>query len=184
MKIGLSSDLKNACIGKSKKAYVLDASAFMIGGIEFQPESSYTTESVVNEVKANIIQKSRIEGLIASKTLKIYCPDIKFVEFIKNKSIELGEATNLSNTDIELLALALELSNNGLDVTIISDDYSVQNVASYLGLRWLGIKYKGISKVIHWKMICDSCKYETYDTKNNACPRCGMKMKRKPIIKS
>lgn len=184
MKAGLSNGLENAYTGKPKKTYVLDASAFMLGGIEFQSESSYTTESVVNEVKANVIQKSRVEGLIASNVLKICLPQGKYIDLVLGKAAELGEATSLSKTDIELLALALELSSKGLDVTIISDDYSVQNVAGSLGLKWSGIKYTGITRVIHWKMICESCKYETYDARRSICPNCGAKMKRKPAIKN
>ncbi len=183
MKVGLSSDLENAYIGKYKKAYVLDASAFMVGGVEFHPEISYTTDSVVREVKANIIQKARVEGLIASKVLKVCSPDDKFIDLIKKKSIELGEETSLSDTDVEVLALALELSSKGVEVTLITDDYSVQNIAGSIGLKWMGIKYAGISRLIRWKMACEICGYETYGTESKACPRCGVKMKRRPIIK-
>lgn len=183
MKVGLSSALENAYIGKYKKVYVLDASAFMIGGIEFHPGISYTTDSVVREVKANIIQKARLEGLIASKVLKVCSPDYMFIDLIKKKSIELGEETSLSDTDVEVLALALELSTKGLEVTLISDDYSVQNVAGLLGLKWMGIKYTGISRIVQWKMVCELCRHETYGTKIKTCPRCGVKMRRKPVIK-
>lgn len=183
MKVGLSSDLENAYVGKDKKVYVFDASAFMVGGIEFHPEISYTTDSVVREVKANIIQKARVEGLIASKVLKVCSPDSKFIDLIKKKSTELGEEMCLSDTDVEVLALALELSSKGHEVTLISDDYSVQNVASSLGLKWIGIKYTGISRVIQWEMVCELCRYETYDAEIKTCPRCGVKMKRKPITK-
>jgi UPF0271 protein len=89
----------------------------------------------------------------------------------------------MSSTDLEIIALALELASGGHDVTIITDDYSVQNIAASFGLKWSGIKYSGITRLIRWKMICDLCKYETYDAGNKTCPRCGSKMRRKPIIK-
>jgi len=180
----LSSGLESASVGKPRRAYVLDASAFMIGGIEFSSDTFYTTESVINEVKSTIIQKSRVEGLITSNTLRVRSPLREYLDLAKSRSIELGESTNMSNTDLELIALALELAGQGLDVTIISDDYSVQNVATSFGLKWLGIKYSGITRLIRWKMICDLCKYETYNTENKTCPRCGSKMRRKPIIKN
>jgi UPF0271 protein len=179
----LSSGLESASAGKSKRAYVLDASAFMIGGIEFSSDDFYTTESVIKEVKATVIQKSRVEGLVASNALKVSSPQSKYLDLARSRSIELGESTNMSSTDLEIIALALELASGGHDVTIITDDYSVQNIAASFGLKWSGIKYSGITRLIRWKMICDLCKYETYDAGNKTCPRCGSKMRRKPIIK-
>lgn len=184
MKAGLSSVSEKGSVGRPRRAYVLDASAFMIGGIEFGTDAFYTTESVINEVNATIIQKSRVDGLVASNLLKIVSPESKYLDLVKNRSVELGESINLSNTDVEIIALALELMTKGHDVTIVSDDYSVQNVATSFGLKWMGIKYSGISRLIRWKMICNLCKYESNDTKQATCPRCGAKMKRKPMIKN
>lgn len=179
MTIGLFNVLENASVGKNKRVYVLDASAFMIGGIEPREGASYTTESVIIEVRGSIIQKSRVEGLIASRMLKICSPQKRYIELVRQRSIELGELRSLSETDIEVLALALELKDQELDVTIISDDYSIQNIAASFKIKWSGIKYLGISRLIRWKMVCEICKYETYDMKDILCPKCGLKMKKK-----
>lgn len=176
----MSSVSENASVGKDKKVYVLDASAFMIGGIEPREGVLYTTESVVSEVRGSIIQKSRVEGLVASRMLNLCSPQKRYIELVVQRSTELGELRSLSETDIEILALALELKDQGLDVTIISDDYSIQNIAASFKIKWSGIKYLGISQLIQWKMVCEMCKYETYDIKDIFCPKCGLKMKRKP----
>jgi len=54
--------------------------------------------------------------------------------------IQMGESRRLSKVDKEVIAVALDNMGRG-DVCIITDDYSIQNVASFLG--FFGIEIQG-----------------------------------------
>ena len=69
------------------------------------------------------------------------------VEFVKSKAIETGELEELSDADIEVLALAYELK-----ATLFTDDYNLQNIARFLGLEFKTLK-RGIKKAIKWRYV-------------------------------
>lgn len=50
-----------------------------------------------------------------------------------------GDLPVLSHADIEAIALALPKS-----ATLVTDDYAMQNVAEYLGIKWLSVHHRGI----------------------------------------
>ena len=85
---------------------------------------------------------------------------------------ETGDLEVLSEADIELLALALELN-----ATVVTNDFAVQNVAEKLGLEWEGIG-KSIRRFIQWEWYCPGCK-RVYERKGK-CEFCGLELKRRP----
>ena len=64
-----------------------------------------------------------------------------------------GDLGRLSPVDMTVLALALDV--NG---TILSDDYSIQNVARILGIPFRAVGTAGIRKVAKWNYQCIGCK--------------------------
>ncbi|MDK2854314.1 MAG: endoribonuclease Nob1 [Thermococcaceae archaeon] len=90
----------------------------------------------------------------------------------RNQTGELGE---LSEADIEILALAYELKGE-----IFTDDYNLQNIATFMGLRFRTLK-RGIKKIIKWRYVCIGCgkKFETQPPEN-ICPDCGSKVRLLP----
>ncbi|HEX69286.1 MAG TPA: hypothetical protein ENG10_03210, partial [Candidatus Bathyarchaeota archaeon] len=52
------------------------------------------------------------------------------------QSKRTGDFKYLSQADIEVLALALQLKNSGENPTVVTDDYSMQNVANKLGIEF------------------------------------------------
>lgn len=82
-----------------------------------------------------------------------------------------GDAGRLSPMDRSVLALALDV--NG---TILSDDYSIQNVARVLGLEFRPVGTTGIKKVAKWNYRCNGCG-KWYKEKYPECPICGSTMK-------
>ncbi|AFK22759.1 type II toxin-antitoxin system VapC family toxin [Pyrococcus sp. ST04] len=149
---------------------VLDSSVF-IQGIDVE---GYTTPKVVEEIKD---RESRVflEGLIASGKVKIVEPSKESVKKVKSVARETGELEELSEADIEVLALAYELR-----AIVFSDDYNVQNVASFLGLKFKTTK-RGIKRKIKWVYVCIGCgrKFKELPP-GGVCPDCGSPLKLLP----
>ncbi len=82
-----------------------------------------------------------------------------------------GDSGRLSETDIELLALALELGS-----PLLTDDYSMQNTARLIGVECIPVAAKGIKKVWRWRYRCLGCG-KTYNDDIKECPVCGHGLK-------
>ena len=84
-----------------------------------------------------------------------------------------GDATELSNTDVRLLAAAFEL-----DATLVTDDYAMQNVADELEVPIEVIAQEGIDERIDWDYQCQGCG-RVYDEHHERCEICGADLTRK-----
>jgi UPF0271 protein len=90
---------------------------------------------------------------------------------IKSAAESTGDIDRLSPTDMEVLSLALELG-----APLISDDYSIQNVAKVIGMKCIPMEQQGIKKVFYWKYRCKGCGKE-YDRDVKECRICGQSLK-------
>ena len=165
-----------------KRAIVLDTSAFVAG---FDPFSlngeQVTVPKVEEEIKRNSMNKLRFETALENGRVKVKAPSQEFVNKIKASSSKVGDSYKLSETDIDLLALTLELKSKGYSPQILSDDYSIQNVATQLGIEFLALATFGIKRLLEWIRYCPAC-YREYPTNSSAkeCNVCGTALKRKP----
>jgi rRNA maturation endonuclease Nob1 len=98
------------------------------------------------------------------------------------KASEVGDSYFLSETDLQLLALAIELKERGLSPLIATDDYSIQNVAKQLGIEFAPLATFGIRRRLEWLRYCPAC-HKTYPSeyKSSNCEVCGTVLKRKPL---
>jgi UPF0271 protein len=103
--------------------------------------------------------------------LSVREPSRAAVEAIKSKCLQTGDDARLSEADIQVLALAFETS-----ATILTDDYSIQNIAATLKIPFRPVSQKGIAEVFHWKYRCTGCK-KVYDRNMPECPICGAKVR-------
>ncbi|WP_457752861.1 type II toxin-antitoxin system VapC family toxin [Thermococcus sp.] len=142
---------------------VIDAAIF-IQGIDVE---GYTTPKVIEEVR-DPESKLFLESLISAGKVKVLMPSEESIEVIKMKALETGELDELSEADIEVLALAYELK-----AVLFTDDYNLQNIAKTLGIRFKTLK-RGIRKVIRWRYVCIGCnkKFER-EPLGGICPDCG-----------
>lgn len=147
---------------------VLDTSAIIYLNDFRKFDEIFTVQEVVNEVKDRI-SSMKISGL----NLKFVEPSFDSIEKIKAVAKETGDFEKLSKTDLKILALAKE--NN---LTIVSDDRNIQNVAEKIRLNYISIYSKKISKLITWKKFCRNCK--KYFEKGNVCSICGERLVRIP----
>lgn len=87
----------------------------------------------------------------------------------------------LSETDKQLLALAVELKSAARNPQIVTDDYSIQNVATQLGIEFTALATFGIRRLLEWIRYCPACHREyPANYKSNTCEVCGTELKRKP----
>jgi len=145
------------------KAFILDTSAF-IRGLRLKGEL-ITVPEVVSELKD---QNSRINfelsGCRVEEAKEEYTREV--IKSIK----ALGEG-ELSKTDINLLAKALEYKG-----TLVTDDYSIQNVASFLGIEVVPVIRGKIKEIIKWERRCSGCGRRV---DADICPFCGSEVKKK-----
>jgi hypothetical protein len=92
----------------------------------------------------------------------------------------LGEI-ELSDADVSVIALALQLSRQGWGTCILTSDYSIQNLASRLGLMVKPILYQGIRRVISWEVYYGACGWSGDGKPGDPCPRCGHTLKKKAL---
>ena len=169
-----------------KKAVVLDTSALVAGFDPFSiNEEQYTVPSVIEEVSRNSIFSSRFETAIESGKVTVRPPKTDFLEKAKASASTVGDAVALSDTDIQVLALALELKANSYRPIVATDDYSIQNVANQMKIEFVSLVTFGIRRRLQWIRYCPAChrKYsEGY--RDIRCQICGTQLKRKPVRES
>jgi UPF0271 protein len=146
---------------------VLDTSAIIYLSDFRKFDEMFTVDAVVREVKDKI-SEIKLSGL----KLKIIEPKKETIEKIKKTAKETGDLEKLSETDLEVLAAAVETNS-----TIISDDRNVQNVAEKIGIECVSVFNKKITKLIIWKNYCKNCG-KFFDEK--FCPFCGSELTRIP----
>jgi UPF0271 protein len=126
-----------------------------------------TVNSVLNEIKD---RASRMK--LAGISLKIVEPSRESLRKVEDAARETGDLENLSKTDLEVLAAADENK-----CAIISDDRGIQNVAEKIGIPYVSVFNKKISKMITWGKYCTACKRYS---KGERCQVCGGELKRIP----
>ena len=148
--------------------YVLDASAFIHEYHTTEPTAS------VPRVREELADEPayRFDALEGSG-MHIQLPDPGTVERVERAAENSGDLEALSETDVHLVAAALELSG-----TVVTDDYAVQNVAERLDLGVEVIARDGIEEVRDWIFQCQGCGQE-FDERADRCPICGSDLARK-----
>ncbi|MBS7638893.1 MAG: NOB1 family endonuclease [Candidatus Bathyarchaeia archaeon] len=165
---------------------MLDTSAFICG---FDPsyinEEAYTVPEVEAELLENSLPKLRFYMAVESGKLRIIEPSHQYLNIVREVSGEVGDIGLLSKADMAILALALQLKEAGQNPTIITEDYSIQNVAEKLGIKHMPLASLGIRYQLHWTLYCPACgKRYPSNQKITTCERCGTELKRKPLKKT
>jgi UPF0271 protein len=156
----------------ARKVYVLDTTAILATQLEPGRAELVTVQEVVDEVVYGGLAPERLSMALSRKVLKLRKPSKQSVEEVSLKARERGELGRLSKTDILLLAAAVEEKKEGCDVVVVSDDYSVQNMALYLGLQVLGVARQPIKEVREYVFRCSVCG-KTHTRPAARCPDCG-----------
>jgi len=162
---------------------VLDTSAFIAG---FDPlaitDMIYTVPAVGQELASNSMIYTRFKTAVESDKLQVRTPSGVFLRRVNESSKAVGDVLFLSEVDKQVLALALELKSFGENPLIVTDDYSIQNVANQLDLEFAPLMTFGIRYRLNWIIYCPACHREyPADYKSKTCEACGTELKRKPL---
>jgi len=149
--------------------HIADASLFIIrkriDGIII------TVPSVVEELKD---ENSRT--MMELMNVRVEPPLSSFKKKIKTKAGITRDSEELSRTDIDILAKALEYSEQQ-DTVLVTDDFAVQNTAMQLGIRVMPAGQRKIKDVLNWEKQCIGCKRRFPE--GDECPVCGSPMKKR-----
>jgi|SRR3990172_754364 len=148
--------------------HIADSSLFIIGKrIE---GNIITVPSVVNEIR-----DERSRTTLELMNVRIEPPLQSFIREVTAKARATKDSEELSRTDIDLLAKALEYSRNE-DTILVTDDYAVQNTAISLGIKVMPAGQKKIKDVLIWEKFCIGCKRRFPE--GDDCPVCGTPLKK------
>lgn len=166
-----------------KRVVILDTSALVAGFDPFSiSEEQYTVQSVIEEVSRKSVFSLRFETAIDSGKIKVKTPKADFMEEAKASASAVGDAFFLSETDIQVLALALELRTKGYRPLVATDDYSIQNVATQMKVEFASLITFGIRRHLQWVRYCPAChRRPSGEYKGKECEICGTQLKRKSI---
>jgi len=157
-------------MSEDRKTNVIDAAIFIQGvGVE-----GVTTPKVTEEVKD---PESRLflEALMSAGKVRILVPSKESIEAVKDAARKTGELNELSEADLEVLALAYETKG-----VLLTDDYNLQNVAKTLGIEFRTLK-RGIKRVIRWNYVCIGCGKRFKELPpGGVCPDCGSSVRLMP----
>ncbi len=137
---------------KVRETLVFDTNIFL-KGINFHLVNSniYTTPSVIQEIEVEKYELKnrtiigRIKAGIESKKLILKSPSEYYTTLIKTHAKSIGDLSKLSSTDIELIALTLELEKSeGACVTLYTDDYTMENLCKRFGIKYSPVFREGI----------------------------------------
>lgn len=140
--------------------YMLDSSAFM-NMMEIDLDGKlYTTPPILKEIKDH-----RTKALFESRNIEIREPSKKYLEKVQESSNETGESGILSDADVSIIALALELGG-----IVVTDDYGVQNLCLDMKIEFVPVKNKKISRKFKRITYCPNCRKKRF---SETCGVCG-----------
>ena len=158
--------------------YVLDAGVLLSNWTSKITEGIFvTTSSVLDEVR-NRPSKTRAEVLTLLDRLLEDVPSSESLGSVREAADKTGDRSTLSDTDVEIVALAHSMKSSGESVTLVSTDMAVLNTARHLGIEILDPSGKFKHEII-WSLKCPACNHRSKSKeKELECPVCGTLMKR------
>ncbi|MHA2360955.1 MAG: NOB1 family endonuclease, partial [Candidatus Thorarchaeota archaeon] len=163
------------------KLYVLDTGGLLTTWTDGHLEEEFiTTSSIIDELQ-NRPSKMRAETLISAGRLKEESANANALQIVSDTAKKMGDLKVLSESDIEIIALALSKKESSYDVVLVSTDLAVLNTASSLDLEIHDPKGR-MAHQIKWHLKCPACDHtERKASSDLECPICGTTMRRKAV---
>ncbi|MCX6666020.1 MAG: nucleic acid-binding protein [Euryarchaeota archaeon] len=164
-------------MNKKKKVFIVDTSVFLSGKpLHIEDATLITTSGVSSEIQPGGRDFRSFE-LLQEKGLMIESPSKQSLKEMKAIAEKTGDIMRLSSADLEVLALAYDFSKKeNIEVIILTDDYSIQNVADVAHLVFQGFSQKGITKRFKWHWRCPGCGKQ-FNESISICSVCGTEIK-------
>ncbi len=149
--------------------HIADASLFIIR--KRLEGKIVTVPSVVGELRD---ENSRT--ILELMNVRVEPPLSSFKKEVMLKAGVTHDSEELSGTDIDVLAKALEYSQRE-ETMLVTDDFAVQNTAIQLGIKVMPAGQRKIKDVLVWEKQCIGCKRRF--PRGDECPVCGSQMKKR-----
>jgi UPF0271 protein len=164
--------------------YVIDSGVLFSTWTKTVPAGVFTTTmGVVDEIH-NKPSKFRADILELLDRLQKEIPPSDSIRAVTKAAVETGDKPVLSDTDVELIALAHSKKKAEPNITLVSTDMAVLNVARHLGIDTIDPSGK-FKDDIRWILICPACNHKSLVSKEGVeCPVCGTEMRRKVLRKA
>jgi UPF0271 protein len=160
---------------------VLDTSLLLGGKDPPRGPRWATTPEAAAEVSPGGRDARRFEDWL-SIGLELRDPGAAARSRVEAAATAAGSLARLSPADRSLLALALELAaapDGG--ATLLTDDYTMLDVASRLGLKTQTVNQEGIRASLDFRPRCSGCgRWFEAPQKGDVCPVCGSPVKPRP----
>ena len=156
--------------------YIADASLFIV---------RKRLEGIVVTVPS-VVEELHDEGARTALELmnvRIEPPLETFKKEVRSKAGVTRDSEELSRTDVDILAKALEYSKRE-EAVLVTDDFAVQNTAIQLGIKVMPAGQRRIRDVLLWAKQCIGCKRRFPE--GDVCPVCGSPLRkiRKSAVKA
>lgn len=149
---------------------VLDTSALLAGRPLGPGEDTVVPSAVLAELRPGGRDRRHLDHLLAAgaRLVEAAPGDQKRVREEAKKG---GEDGRLSQADVDVLAVALELGGE-----VVTDDYTIHNLARRLGVPTRSLSQRGITQDYRFVPRCTGCR-RVLDTMRDDCPVCGSPVK-------
>ncbi len=146
--------------------YVLDTSVILSGKNIPLSVDLYVPPGVLDEIKEGGRWYRKLQLMLAAG-LKVVNPPGAIMSEVEKQAKKTGDYLRLSSTDVEVIALAVHLG-----AKILTDDYSIQNLAKKMKIDYGGISQDEIKEGYTWIYRCKKCG-QVYKKELKECHRCG-----------
>ncbi|MBS3778136.1 MAG: NOB1 family endonuclease [Candidatus Thermoplasmatota archaeon] len=157
---------------RSSIIYIIDTSAVLSGKpLPVDQQECWTVEEIDAEFSKGG-SSWRMFQYLREKGLSLHRPSDSSIKKVRSIIQKMGETKRLSTADQSVLALAVDIKKMKKKAVILTDDYSIQNIASVLDVAFQPVSQRGITKTFKWIRRCQGCR-RVLSADESICPICG-----------
>jgi len=145
---------------------ILDSSGVInLRGRELEGE--FLTVREVEKELRDIQSRLKFAAAVEARQIKFAEPSKASEKKVHAEAERAGCLALLSDSDLKVLSLAYETG-----LSLVTDDYDIQNMCSILGIKFERVSMKGIQKALKWKSRCTACG-KVCPSAVSECSTCG-----------
>jgi len=127
----------------------------------------YTTNGVLNEIKSH---KLRVSFMVVREKITILEPTRESLSIVLKKAKSYGCMAKLSDQDMEIVALAVDMTRRYHRVIVATGDMAIQNICILMGIDVLSVSKK-MTYLLMKQKVCLDCG-TIYSIFDEECPKC------------
>ncbi|MEM0056871.1 MAG: NOB1 family endonuclease [Candidatus Geothermarchaeota archaeon] len=167
----------NSEIAEDRRVNILDATPLLLKLIP--PGRNITCSHVIAEIK-NTLAQAIVSTHIECGNIKLEEPEDEDVKKVYTISELTGDYKNLSLADIHVIALAIKYTKEKYEVTVYTDDFSIQNIMKHLKIPFIHC-IREVKRPLKWVLKCRYCgKVYKFTYVGDRCEDCGGPLVRSP----